>query len=91
LQINSTKLLSTLECGIMDSDTMKELREYCDSVGVRIIKNSDGFVFVNSVDDGFIQGETLFHINKIYFEFVLVERIKERISRSLLSSVFNTP
>lgn len=70
---------------------MKELREYCDSVGVRIIKNRDGFVFVNSVDDGFIQGETLFHINKTYFEYVLVEQIKKRISESLLSSIFNTP
>lgn len=70
---------------------MKELREYCDSVGVRIIKHRDWFVFVNSVDDGFIQGEALFQINKIYFGNVSVEHIKERISKSLLSSIFNTP
>jgi hypothetical protein len=75
----------------MDFDTMKELREYCDSVGVRIIKNRDWYMFVNSVDDGFIQGETLFLINKIYFENVSVEHMKVRINKSLLSSVFNTP
>ena len=70
---------------------MEELREYCDSVGVKIIKRSDWYIFVNSVDDGFAHGEVLFQVKNRYCDSVLIDHIKQRIGKYLLKSVFNTP